>query len=97
MASMFDQYNQTLKRESISAGVSNYGLPRSGYISIMAKEEAPIFSKKKMSLTVLHNITHLLVANGRIVVFFANKFLLRLTLPKGNERDGLYFNPYDFF
>lgn len=86
MTSMFESYNKSLQKEMAVVESSNNSLPLSGYIT-MKKEESSIFLRKKMNLTLFHDISHLKVSNGRMIVVTVNKAIIRLNIKLKEERD----------
>lgn len=89
MTSMFDQYDKTLKSDKPpSSQVVNAALTSSGYVSVRTKEETPIFSKRKMQITLPHDIMFLKVCNNWLVTLMSHNVLLRLYLPQPDRQDG---------
>lgn len=91
MASMFDQYNKSLKREEQPTNystTSNSMMTSSGYVSLRPNKEIPIFSKQKMNLALPKEITHVVVSNGWLLMLMSNQVLFRLNLEQPNLQDG---------
>lgn len=99
MTSMFDQYNTALKREdSTSTQIMSTSVPSSGLISVNMRttEETPIFSKRKMPISLPQDILFTRVCNNWLVVLMSNNVLLRLYLQQTDRQDGKWpvFNDY---
>lgn len=99
MASMFDQYNKSLKREEPPTNystVNNNMMTSSGYVSLRPNKEIPIFSKQKMNLALPKDITHVVVSNGWLLMLMSNQVLFRLNLEQPNLQDGKLNSPIYF-
>uniref|UniRef100_A0A1B0DRJ0 Vacuolar protein sorting-associated protein 18 homolog n=1 Tax=Phlebotomus papatasi TaxID=29031 RepID=A0A1B0DRJ0_PHLPP len=95
MTSMFDQYNKTLKRDETSSKSSSVVTPTSsGYISVRMSQEAPIFSKLKMNISMPHVINHLAVSNGWLMLVMANNVVFRMQLVDINRSDEVPLEKY---
>lgn len=95
MSSIFEQYDKTLKRESVSAGTySNSRFPSSGIVSVRVKEDTPIFSKRRMNLKLLHDILQIVVSNGHMVVLKDNLVLFRVDIRSPKASNGKSFFIY---
>ncbi|XP_055714077.1 vacuolar protein sorting-associated protein 18 homolog isoform X2 [Phlebotomus papatasi] len=95
MTSMFDQYNKTLKRDESSSKSSAVVTPTSsGYISVRMSQEAPIFSKLKMNISMPHVINHLTVSNGWLMLVMANNVVFRMQLVDINRSDEVPLEKY---
>ena len=57
--------------------VSMAGMGTTQFINQKLLEETPIFSKKRVEFTPQHPITHLVAANGCVVMAMANRVLIR--------------------
>lgn len=89
MTSMFDQYNTSLKRvEEPSKRMVNPTLTGSGYISVRTKEETPIFSQRKLPISLPQDILFDRVCNNWLVVLMSHNVLLRLYLLQTDRQDG---------
>ena len=53
------------------------GMGTTQFINQKLLEETPIFSKKRVDFTPQHPITHLVAANGCVVMAMANRVLIR--------------------
>lgn len=89
MASMFDQYNDTLIREGKNQNINNGPPPSTGYVSIKIKDDTPIFTKQKMNLNLPYKMTHLCVCNDWFVVLMANYMIFRLNLKQPEKNNGI--------
>uniref|UniRef100_A0A1B0CQ76 Vacuolar protein sorting-associated protein 18 homolog n=1 Tax=Lutzomyia longipalpis TaxID=7200 RepID=A0A1B0CQ76_LUTLO len=95
MTSMFDQYNKTLKRDESSTKSSSVTpTTSSGYISVRMSQEAPIFSKLKMNISMPHVINHLVVSNGWLMLVMANNVVFRMQLTDINRSDEVALEKY---
>ncbi|GAB0098552.1 Vacuolar protein sorting-associated protein 18 homolog [Sergentomyia squamirostris] len=92
MTSMFDQYNKTLKRDDSSAKTMTP--TSSGYISVKMSQEAPIFGKLKMNITMPHVINHLVISNGWLMLVMANNVVFRMQLVDINRSDEVALEKY---
>ena len=57
--------------------VTMAGMGTTQFINQKLLEETPIFSKKRVDFTPQHPITHLVAANGCVVMAMANRVLIR--------------------
>uniref|UniRef100_A0A6B2EJR4 Vacuolar protein sorting-associated protein 18 homolog n=1 Tax=Phlebotomus kandelakii TaxID=1109342 RepID=A0A6B2EJR4_9DIPT len=94
MTSMFDQYNKTLKRDESSTKSSAVTPTSSGYISVRMSQEAPIFGKLKMNISMPHVINHLAVSNGWLMLVMANNVVFRMQLVDINKSDEVALEKY---
>ncbi|XP_059616594.1 vacuolar protein sorting-associated protein 18 homolog isoform X2 [Phlebotomus argentipes] len=94
MTSMFDQYNKTLKRDESSVKSSAVTPTSSGYISVRMSQEAPIFGKLKMNISMPHVINHLVVSNGWLMLVMANNVVFRMQLVDINRSDEVALEKY---
>lgn len=96
MASIFDQYNKTLKRDNVQSTNTQNTDPTaptsSGYVSVRMKQESPIFSKRKMKLNLPNDILFLSVQNNWLITLMSHQVLLRLFLLQPDRQDGIVFD-----
>lgn len=78
MASIFDQYENTLSKER-PMNIAEQGVGQN-VISYRTKEQSPMFSKQKLNLSLQNEITFTCVSNNWVVVLMSNQLIFRLNL-----------------
>lgn len=91
MTSMLDQYNKALAREEQpSSKVISPTLTGSGYVSVRTNEETPIFSKRKLPISLPQDIQFTRISNNWLIVVMSHNVILRLYLQQTDRQDGKF-------
>lgn len=94
MASIFEQYQTTLTKEASSA-VPEISGGASGYVSLQATEQQPMFKRQRLNLQNLQSdVLHVCAANNWLIVLTSDQVVFRLNLSNPAQFDDLLVEKY---
>uniref|UniRef100_A0A336LYU9 Vacuolar protein sorting-associated protein 18 homolog n=1 Tax=Culicoides sonorensis TaxID=179676 RepID=A0A336LYU9_CULSO len=90
MASIFDQYENTLSKER----PLNVPEPPQNVVTFRTKEQSPIFSKQKLNLSLKNEITCTCINNNWLIVLMSNQLIFRLNLADPKQQDDILIEKF---
>ncbi|CAH2327741.1 vacuolar sorting-associated 18 homolog [Pelobates cultripes] len=85
MASILEEYEDSLSRPNFPSQVRTPEIRHSGYINARLEKETPIFNKQRIDFTPPENINCLVVCNNQLCMSLGRDTILRIDLIKADQ------------
>ncbi|XP_018420875.1 PREDICTED: vacuolar protein sorting-associated protein 18 homolog [Nanorana parkeri] len=85
MASILEEYEDSLSRANLPSQTRVPGIPLSGYVNARLEKETPIFNKQRIDFTPPENINSLAVCSNQLCMSLGKEALLRIDLVKADQ------------
>ncbi|XP_068109477.1 vacuolar protein sorting-associated protein 18 homolog [Hyperolius riggenbachi] len=85
MASILEEYEDSLSRANLPSQSRVPGVPLSGYVNARLEKETPIFNKQRIDFTPPENINSLVVCSNQLCMSLGKDAVLRIDLVKADQ------------
>ncbi|KAM9294249.1 vacuolar protein sorting-associated protein 18 homolog [Gastrophryne carolinensis] len=85
MASILEEYEDSLTRANLPNQSRAPGIPLSGYVNARLEKETPIFNKQRIDFTPPENINSLVVCSNQLCMSLGKDAILRIDLVKADQ------------
>lgn len=97
MASILEEYENSLSRENFPSQSRGPGIPLSGYVNARLEKETPIFNKQRIDFTPPENINSLVVCSNQLCMSLGKETVLRIDLVKADQPNQVELGRKDDF
>ncbi|XP_053553851.1 vacuolar protein sorting-associated protein 18 homolog isoform X1 [Bombina bombina] len=85
MASILEEYENSLSRANLPSQTRVPGIPLSGYVNARLEKETPIFNKQRIDFNPPENINSLVVCSNQLCMSLGRETILRIDLVKADQ------------